>query len=77
MSDWRSRAVLAVFLAVLVALLLFRNGERARDADVRALLERMDQDVTAAKAAADRAAASAGEAKDAARKAWNGLPGSS
>ncbi len=77
MSPNRLRLVLtAIFVAIVIALLWWGSVHVKHDA-VQQTLERMGQDVQAAKAAADAAAASAGEAAAAARKAQNALPGSS
>jgi len=73
----RLRLILTAALVAVIVALLFWGRAIDRNAQVQQTLRQMDQDVAAAKAASDSAAKSAAEAAEAARKAWNGLPGSS
>jgi len=76
----RSSRGLAIAAAILIAattLIFLWSGERARQADIQGVLDRMDADVAAARAAAVRAGGSAAQAAEAARAARNAVPGSS
>ena len=72
-----SRLAVVALLIAIIGALLFLGQARVHSETMQQTLDRMDRDVAAAKAAAGRAEVSADEAKDAARRAWNGLPGSS
>jgi len=66
------------FAALLLGLMALWSIDAARQrANIQQTIERADSDVAAAKAAAERARDSAAQAIDAAKAAWNGLPGSS
>ncbi len=77
MSANRPRLILTtLFIAFMAALLLW--GRIAQhDAELERIQQQADRDVAAAKAAAGSAARGAAEAEASARKAWNGVPGSS
>jgi type II secretory pathway component PulM len=66
----------AILIVIMVGLMLWFPSH-AHQAEVQRIIDRADQDVTAAKAAADSAAASAAKAKGAAQDIQNRLPGSS
>jgi type II secretory pathway pseudopilin PulG len=67
---------LAILIVVMVGLMLWFPSH-VRRAETQRMIDQADQDVAAAKAAADSAAGSAAKAKGAAQDLQNRLPGSS
>ena len=77
MSASQRACVLAAMAMILLAGGIVWENTRLRQNSVQQTLERMNREVDAAKAAASSAAVSAAQAKDAARRAWKGVPGGS
>jgi hypothetical protein len=77
MSANRLKLIVAGAVIVVMVALMLWFPSHAHHVAVQHMLDQADRDVTAAKAAADDAAASAAKAKDAAQDLRNRLPGNS
>ncbi len=77
MSVNRLKLIAVAILIVVMVGLMLRFPGHAHRADVQRMIDRADQDVAAARAAADSAVGSAVKAKGAAQDLQNRLPGSS